>query len=311
MQDVINEALRSENANASGGVTHPPFHFDYIEVKRHKRVKRDMNAHAFQSDGFSFIVVTLPLVELLWDLSQRLANSQSILQLLGIDQGRVPTDTLQLLLFQLQLTSLVSHEYTHHIHRHCRDDQTAGAWKEFVTSETSGGIESQAQELDADAYAIYLSLANLIKGTGRRSALTQLGRPDLEGIQADELLLTCFFLATTSLFCAFWSESIKITSILEFVHPPAPVRIEYAIRVAQMWCNQNGSVLPSWFEAERFRHLFSAAVDAIGGKPRQQWDIHISFLRSDEGSKYDRRLSERFDAIRKRQGQASEPMVVG
>ena len=129
MQDVINEALRSENANASGGVTHPPFHFDYIEVKRHKRVKRDMNAHAFQSDGFSFIVVTLPLVELLWDLSQRLANSQSILQLLGIDQGRVPPDTLQLLLFQLQLTFLVSHEYTHHIHRHCRDDQTAGAWK--------------------------------------------------------------------------------------------------------------------------------------------------------------------------------------
>jgi hypothetical protein len=186
-----------------------------------------------------------------------------------------------------------------------------GAWTEFVTGEASGGLESQAQELDADAYAIYLSLANFIRGTGRQSALAQFGRQDLESIQADELLLTCFFLAVTSLFCALWPENIKITSIWQFVHPPAPVRIEYAIRVAQMWCDQNGSVPQSWFGAERFRRLFSVAVDAIGGNPRQQWDAHISFLRSEEGSKYDRRLSERFDAIRKRQGKASEPVVVG
>jgi hypothetical protein len=32
VQEAMNEALRSEGINASGGVEHPPFHFDYIDV---------------------------------------------------------------------------------------------------------------------------------------------------------------------------------------------------------------------------------------------------------------------------------------
>jgi hypothetical protein len=306
VQDAMNAALQLENSNASGGVEHPPFHFDYIEVRRDTK-----NAHAFQYDGFAFIVVTLPLVELLWDLSQRLSRSEFILQMLGIDREAVRLEGLHALLFQFQLSFLVSHEYTHHIHRHCKAEGIAGAWTEFLTNDSGGGIECQAQELDADAYAIYLGLANFIRGTGRQSALAQLGQQDLATVEADELLLTCFFLAVTSLFCALWPEDITITSIWQFVHPPAPVRIEYAIRVAQMWCDQNGSVPGSWFGAERFRRLFSAAVQAIGGSPRQQWDAHISFLRSEEGAEYDRRLLEQFDAIRRRQGKASEPAAVG
>src|SRR5580698_10964625 len=57
VQDATNEALRSENTNASGGVEHPPFHFDYLQVSDGAK-----NAHAFQFDGFSFIVLTVPLV---------------------------------------------------------------------------------------------------------------------------------------------------------------------------------------------------------------------------------------------------------
>lgn len=307
VQDAMNLALRLESTGASGGVEHPPFHFDYLEVNDGTK-----NAHAFQHEGFSFIVATLPLVELLWDLSQRLSRSQVVLQLLKVDRTTVRLDALHALLFQLQLSFLVSHEYTHHVHQHVDSDISAiaGAWTEFVEDETRGGIGCQAQELDADGYALYLVLANFLRGAGRRGALAQLERQSLASLEADELILMCFFLGLVSLFCSLWPENISITSIWQLRHPPAPVRIEYAIRIAQMWCDQNGSVPQSWFGAERFRGIFSAAVEAIGGSTRQQWDVHVSFLRGEEGSEYDRRLSEHFDAIRKRQSKSSEPAVV-
>jgi hypothetical protein len=300
LQEIINSALRSENVHASGGVEHPPFHFDYIEVK--DRTKR--NAHAFQYNGFSFIAVTLPLVELLWDLSQRLCRSALVLKLLGMNPATANLEALHLFLFQIQLSFVVSHEYTHHVHQHCDSDPEGmpGAWTEFLDDKAVGGIDDQAQEIDADAYAIYLGLANFLRGGGRESGLAQLGRQDSLGTAADGLLLTCFFLSITALFCTLWREDTAMTSIRELGHPPAPVRIEYAIRVAQMWCGQNESVPESWFAADRFQEIFSAALDAIGGGSRAAWDAHVSFLRGTEGIEYDRSLRDRFDAIRQREG---------
>src|ERR1017187_19373 len=176
LQDAMNGALRLEDVNASGGVEHPPFHFDYIQVSDGTK-----NAHAFQHGGFSFIVATLPLVELLWDLSQRLSRSALVQELLRIDPGTLRLDALQTLLFQFQLSFLVSHEYTHHVHKHCGQDEDgkAGIWTEFSRNEMNGNIDSQAQELDADGYAIYLGLTHYLRGAGRQSILAQLGREDL------------------------------------------------------------------------------------------------------------------------------------
>jgi hypothetical protein len=196
----MNNALHCENVNASGGVQHPPFHFDYIEVEDGTK-----NAHAFQYAGFSFIAVTLPLIELLWDISQRLCRSVLVQQLLGVNPPTGDLDALHLFIFQLQLSFVVSHEYTHHVHQHCDRDPEGitGAWTEFHALMT-GGIDDQAQELDADAYAIYLGLANFLRGDGRQSGLAQLGRQGSSAIDADDILLTCFLLAVTALFCALW-----------------------------------------------------------------------------------------------------------
>jgi len=299
VQGALNLALQSENANASGGAVHPPFHFDYVEVNDGAR-----NAHAFQHGGFSFIAITFPLVELLWDLSQRLSRSPLVLRLLGIDRDVVRLDALQALLFQFQLSFLVSHEYTHHVHRHC-GGFAGGAWDEFSQGGARGGLDDQAQELDADGYALYLTLGNYVRGAARRNALAQVGMQGLTGVEGDEFLLTGFFVALTALFCSLWPETVALASIRQAPHPPAPVRIDYTIRVASMWCNQNASVPESWFEAERFRAIYLSATDAIAGGARPQWDVQIAFLRSDEGLKYDRQLSERFEARRKR-GKLSE-----
>jgi hypothetical protein len=282
--------------NASGGVEHPPFHFDYLDVS--DGIK---NALAFQEGGFSFIVVTLPLVELVWGLSRGLSRSPLAAKLLSLDPGTVDADGLQGLLFQIQLNFLVSHEYTHHVHRHCVESRSEaiGVWTEFLHDATCGSISSQAQELDADGYAAYVVLTHLLRGERRQSALAELGRADISGTDGDELLLTCFFLAVLAFFCAFWHGDIDFESVYHFGHPPPPVRIKYMFNVTEMWCRQNGSVPQSWFSPTRLQELFSAAAEVVGGTARQTWDAQMSFLRSADGAQYDRQLFERFEVVRR------------
>ena len=156
-------------------------------------------------------------------------------------------DAFQGLLFGIQLGFLISHEYTHHVHRHCVESQNGviRLWTEFPHDATCGSMNSQAQELDADGYAAYLVLPHLLRGEMRSSALAELGRSGLQGTDGDELLLTCFFLAVLAFFCEFWHGDIDMASVYQFRHPPPPVRIKYMIQVAEMCCGQNGSVLQS------------------------------------------------------------------
>lgn len=289
----MNTALRLETSNASGGVKHPPFHFDYVEVDDGTR-----NAHAFQHDGFSFIVVTQPLVESLWDLSVRLSRSTLVLQLLGLKESAVRIEAVHALLFQLQLTFLVSHEYTHHVHRDCERDATGmpGFWTEFASDGLSGGMDRQALELDADAYALYLVLANFVRGGGRQGALSQIGKQHLSNVDADSLILGFFLVAVIAFFGERWSENIEMESISRLTHPPAPVRIDFTFRFAEMWCNQNRC---AWFAPERLQEMFGAVVSTYAANTRQGWDAQIAFLRSEAGTKYSQKLLDLFEMVRK------------
>jgi hypothetical protein len=302
VQKTMNEELRSEGVNASGGVQHPPFRFDYLAVDAGIR-----NALAFQYGEFSFIVVTLPLVESVLHLSRRLSRSPTVVELLHLDPTTVAPDAFQGLLFGLQFSFLVSHEYTHHVHRHCAEGQggVIGLWNEFPHYAMSGSLNSQAQELDADGYAAYLVLAHLLDGGMRSSALAELGRSDLQGTDGDELLLTCFFLAVLAFFCGFWHGDTDMASVYRFRRPLPPVRITYLIRVAEMWCRQNGSVPQSWFNPTRFQELFHAAAEVIEENARKTWDAQMSFLRGTDGVQYDQQLLERFEAVRRNGGRIS------
>jgi len=302
LQKTMNETLRLESVNASGGVQHPPFHFDYLEVGAGIK-----NALAFQHADFSFIVVTLPLVECVWHASRRLSRSPTVVEVLHLDPATVAPDVFQGLLFGIQLSFLVSHEYTHHVHRHCVENQSGviGLWTEFLHDGTSGSLNSQAEELDADGYAAYLVLAHLLRGDMRSSALAELGRSDLQGTDGDELLLTCFFLAVLAFFCEFWHGEIDMASVYRFRHPPPPVRITYMIRVAEMWCGQNACVPQSWFDPTRFQELFRAAAEVIEENARKTWDAQMSFLRGTDGVRYDQQLLERFGAVRRNRGRIS------
>jgi hypothetical protein len=294
VQSTMNEALRLEGVNASAGVEHPPFHFDYLDV-----TDGTVNAHAFQRENFSFIVVTCPMIELLWHSSHALSRSPLIANPLRLNP-EINLDALHGLLFQTQLDFLIAHEYTHHIHRHCdgSGNEVTHIWTELRRDNASGDINRQARELDADSYAAYIVLSHVLRGDRRNSALTDLCAAALPDIEADELLLTCYFLALLAFFCALWRGPADAASIYRLTHPPAPVRIKYAIQVAEMWCGQNGSVPSSWFVPARFQELFRAAAQLIAEPIPKTWDAQIEFLRSPEGARYDEQLFQAFEMLR-------------
>jgi hypothetical protein len=269
VQDTMNEALRSEGVNASGGVEHPPFHFDYLKVQGGVK-----NAHAFQYGSFAFIVVTLPLVELLWNLSYRLSTLPRFWQILKLSRAELKMEELTGLLFQIQLIFLISHEYTHHVHEHCVESKSAtnGLWNEFWSEAAEGTIQSQAQELVADGYAISLGLNYLLREERRRSALALLCHANASNLEGDEILLSCFFVALMAFLCELWRGGTDVTSLDTLTHPPPPVRIKYAVQVAEMWSSQNESLPRSWFEPARFQELFSVAADVIDSSAKGGWD---------------------------------------
>ena len=297
IKETMNEELRLEGPNASGGVKHPPFHFDYIEVR-----SQIENAHAVQHAGFAFIAVTQPMVELIFRISRRLSRASDVVRLLGLAPEAFDQEILHALLFQVQMNFLVSHEYTHHIHRHCVDSSAATLLRNELRHDTAyGGLDYQAQELDADGYAVMLVLAHLLRSDRRQIALEQLGRAGLSAIADDELLLRCFFVAVLAYFCSFWRSGAGSGSLYELTHPPPPVRIKYVINVAEMWCGLNGSLPKAWFDPTRFQSLFSAAA-AVSGLAKQPWHALMSVLRSPDGAEYDRQLFAKFEQVRRNTG---------
>ena len=75
LQVMLNTALAAEK-HVPDHVDHDPFHFDYVD-------SADPNALAFCCDGYSFIGVTIPLLNQLWQSASRVAESADIAALLN------------------------------------------------------------------------------------------------------------------------------------------------------------------------------------------------------------------------------------
>lgn len=244
--------------------------------------------------------MTLPIVELIFEISQQLSRIAGITRFLLLNPESINPDVLHGLLFQIQMNFLVSHEYTHHVHRHCvQASALTQLHNELPIGRGYGGIDPQAQELDADGYAVMLVLAHLLRGERRTSALEALGQGGLPTLAGDEVLLLCFLLTAFAYFCSFWRAEASIISLYDLTHLPPPIRIKYVIEVAKMWCSVNDSLPTTWFDPARLQRLFSAAAEIIDATTKQTWRQQISVLRSREGDEYDGRLYARFEELRR------------
>jgi hypothetical protein len=285
LQASLNESLRLAKQDVPEHVEHPPFHLDYID-------STVRNAIAFCFEGFSFIGITIPLIDSLWDACIRLSSSERIAELLNVSQTPEQIEAVHSVFFRIQLFFVVAHEYTHHVHGHVARNATF--FEEIEDSQPTGCLEQQAREVDADGYAAYHVLSHLIDGDeGRNHALRLLGRNrEASGIQ-DEILFSAFVVAVGAFFFARPPLALDEIDVCNLTHPPQAARMNYLMHTAIAWCKHYRPSLETYMTRERFQILMSAAAQAVWGmNGGRDWVAQNEFLRSERGGEYQTRLDE-------------------
>jgi hypothetical protein len=79
LADWMNVQLADMGVNSTGGLTLPPFHFDFVRVNKPLAA-----AHAFETEEFGFIVMTEPMADEMRRLSNSLVERHRAFMLLQI-----------------------------------------------------------------------------------------------------------------------------------------------------------------------------------------------------------------------------------
>jgi hypothetical protein len=276
LRTSLNEALNQANTNVTDGVVCGTFHLDFVDAPVE-------NAFAFQHQGYAFIIITIRMAELLLQLADKLSRAQPVGQLLPVDRTRQGVDdALRAALFFVELTFLVSHEFTHHVHEHLPAPFSRGLemWREFGNVGSGGSrLEEQAQEADADAYAVYIALNHLIAEGGRAvvgSLFTENAKSDGN---ADEGLFALFLVAVGAVLFALDANVFDVSRVYTRQHPPEALRMNYVMHSAKSWRNQNRPLLERWISLEIFQTAMAAVAEALFGPAgRTNWSEQTRFL---------------------------------
>ena len=135
VQNVLNEALSNEKQNVPEQVNHPPFHFDYID-------SMVSNALAFRVSDYSFIGITMPLINVLWDVCVELNKSSAAASLLKVPLTSEHDEAILTVMFQTQLTFVVAHEYRH-VHGQFSAVPAPCSWFNEIVASAAGNLVEQ------------------------------------------------------------------------------------------------------------------------------------------------------------------------
>lgn len=280
LQEAFNQDLASV-----GGYR---FYFDYVEATVE-------NALAFRNEGYSFIGITMPLIDKLWEVCVRLSRSDVVAELVGLEPtGAEDYEKFHALLFRLQLNFVVSHEFTHHFFGHtlCLDTDSV-FFNEIAEGIETGNIKSQAQEADADGNAAYLILTNMIDGAGLDHAAMLLKLTSAGSDEQRQAILGCFVVAVGAFFFVRPPIDLARDPIDSLTHPPQAARMDRLMASTIRWCEQyNHGDLAAWMTPDdRFRKLMNGMAVAVWGmNGGVDWAAQTAFLRSEAGSDYMKRL---------------------
>lgn len=284
VQVMLNTALAAEK-QIPEHVDHDPFHFDYID-------SLDPNALAFCCDGYSFIGVTIPLLNQLWACASRVAESAELAALLDMrlsDDQRVSMSVEQRIavaVFRLELLFIVLHEWTHVVHGHVRNADDAGFANEIL-GRTDGNIATQARESDADGYAAYYMLENVINGQERAHIVSVLALDDKPSAIQDTLLLCGFIVSIAAYLFTCEPQTLTSETAYTFEHPPQALRMNLLMKSVKTWCFQNRQALHEWLTLQPFQRLMNLVAAATWGmNGGSDWSEQITFLTSPEGKAY-------------------------
>ncbi len=294
LQDMMNLALLHDNKEIPEHVDHDAFHFDYVDSD-------EANALAFCVEGYSFIGVTIPLLDLLWNIATRLSVADHVAAFLGIDEASVEESgmtiqqRIQVAIFRLELFFITLHEYTHVVHGHTpRKGPRADAdfANELPVSGT-GSLLRQVREADADGYAVYFMLAALIDGAERAHILSVLGVGDRLPSAQDEILLSCFVMGVAGYFFVTEPQVLTRDNVYTFSHPPQAARLALLMQSVRNWCRQNRLLLVTWMTPTRFQEVLRRVAAATWGmNGGDSWSDQFAFFESKVGKEYFQELSE-------------------
>ena len=284
VQNALNEALSNEKQNVPEHADHPPFHFDYIDSVV-------PNALAFRVAEYSFIGITMPLINTLWNACVELSKSNAVGALLEVPETSEREEAILTAMFQTQLTFVVTHEYTHHVHGHFSQRAPGSAFFNEIVSGAAGNLEQQAFELDADGYAVYHVLAHLIAGP-RREATEILSCKHAQASVQDEILFSSFVMAVGAFLYVLPPASVDPSEVYNRSHPLQAARMRWVMNNAINWCKQNDRLaLAAYMTVNRFQSLMLVVATAISGmNGGRDWREQTAFLKSQDGSKYLKQL---------------------
>ena len=287
IKEAFNEALRNEKQNVPEHIDHLPFEFDFAE-------SNIPNAFAIPIGGRSVICVTMPLVYLLWETCVQMSKSETVTALLGVPAAPERQDLIHALMFRTQLAFVVSHEFTHHVHGHAPQSSLGPPFfNEVLVGDDTGGLESQAFEIDADGYAVYHVLAHLFDGPGRTQAVELLGCGEAQIRAQDEVLFASFVMAVGAFLFVQPPGTLDPSKIYKRSHPPQSARMNWIMHAAIGWCQQNRPDLATWITKDRFQMLMRAVAAATWGmNGGTDWSDQTAFLLSEPGSEYVKKLDE-------------------
>ena len=286
IQDALNQALSNEKQDIPEHVPHPPFHFDYVESSV-------SNAVTFRSKEHSFIGITIPLVYALWEMGVELSGSKEVATILGTVATPEAQEQILGLLFPTQLSFVVSHEYTHIVHGHVLPTEPDSTFPNEILDTGGGNLALQAHEVDADGYAVYHVLEDLLNGTRRSQAVGLLNLEEKPATIQDETLLSSFVIAVGAFLYIRPPIPLDNIGIYKLMHPPQAARMNYIMHYATTWAKQNRPHLAVWMTNDKFQMLMCAVATATWGlNGGHNWQAQATFLRSEEGSTYLKKLDE-------------------
>jgi hypothetical protein len=281
IHEEFNSWLRDEEKKVPDHVDHPPFYFDYID-------SAIPNALAFPHEDYSFIGVTMALLDTAWDVCDRLSKSAAIATLLGIKSPTHEIGRTHVVLFRTLLNFVVTHEYTHHVHGHLLLVGSNPTFHdEILLGDNTGSLGQQALEVDADGCAAYHVLANLIDGGMRSQAVSLLGIEAETSHVQERVLLSCFVIATGAYLFLRPIAAIDKTTIYGLPYPPQVARMRCLMEYVIAWCNQNRPDLAAWIDLDQVQILMNAAVEAtLATAGDSVWGAQAAFLQSPDGKEY-------------------------
>jgi hypothetical protein len=295
LQDDFNMSF-AESREALASLGRPlPVHLDYVD-------SHVANAIAFESDGYYFIGLTLPLLEIIRLNSAALMLSDQVWAFLDLPyvSDRIP-DRMGALFF-IQTLFVSAHEFAHHLLGHASKDFSP--LRDELTPDAHGGMEQQAEEALADSFAVFPALAFLINSEQRANILERLSYAESSEIDADRVLLLAFLLCASSFLAR--SPVPEAVRVYNGTHPLPIARINGIIQTATVWAEKYRPNLTSRLTDERLNAMLTA-LEHAHHLPAGTMQGHIAFLASPEGIAYFDLLHQHVSRSDPRKGAIFDP----